>query len=366
MKIVVNFANCFKTDGVAVYQPLVGDSIECTGYQYGRTLLQLLNLLNISEKNVLLLANLGILISLIIITRIFFLFGYSKPSHFVAFFFLVAGAPFRLLLERGNFDVLVLTLVFLALIAFKRARRTVSFILVAAASLIKFYTFGLLLLFPLFCKSKKGVVLQLFGIISIAFIMFRDLQLIKVPFANTNYISFGAPWIGEWYDFSTDYQEFLRLDVSGNFWHALGVLLLLATALLINLNFRKVPMSNTDRSNFEFKGLVVLFMGTPFLTCYLYGMNYNYRLFFLIFAALATLGRIEFQNRSIGLLLYGALFLSVWCAYPIGIMKIPMLNYFAQAIGNLGILFFTSIVLIDLLRILFESRAVKKFPTGQV
>lgn len=222
MKIVVNFAECYKTDGLAVYQPLVGDSIECTGYQYGRVLLQLINIFNFSGNNVTLLANLGILISLIIVTSLFFLIGFSKPLHFVAYFFLVGGASFRLLLERGNFDILVFALVFLALLAFRRDKKGISFILVAGAALIKFYVFGLLLLFPLFCKNKKGAILQSFGIISIGILMFRDLRLIKVPFANTNYISFGAPWIGEWYDFSTEYQEFLRLDFNRSFWHALG------------------------------------------------------------------------------------------------------------------------------------------------
>jgi hypothetical protein len=360
MKIVVNFANCYKIDGLAVYQPLVGDSIECTGYQYGRALLQLINIFSVSGKNVTLVANLGILISLIIVTSLFFLFGYSKPSHFVAYFFLVAGASFRLLLERGNFDILVLALIFSALLAYRTDKQGISFILVAAASLIKFYAFGLLVLFPLFCKRKNVAVLQLFGIASVGLLMIRDLRLINVPFANTNYISFGAPWIGEWYDFSTEYQEFLRLNFSRNFWHALGVLLLLAMAQAVNLNFRKVSSFEPNNANYDFKGLVVVFMGTPFLTCYLYGMNYDYRLFFLIFAALATLGRINFLNKRVGFVVYGALFLSVWCAYTIGIMKIPMLNYFAQALGNLGILFFTSILMIDLLRILLETRWAKR------
>lgn len=361
MKIVVNFADCFKIDGLAVYQPLVGDSIDCTGYQYGRTLLQLLNLLNISESSITLLANSGILASLIIITSVFFFFGYSKPSHFFVYFFLLAGAPFRLLLERGNFDLLILALVFLAFLAFSREKQGISFTLVTLAALIKFYAFGLLLLFPLFCKSKKATVIQFFGIICVGLLILRDLRLIQVPFVSTNYISFGAPWLGEWYDFSTEYQEFLRLGFSRHFWHFLGVTLLLATAYAINLNFRKVSKFEPDVSNYELKGLVVVFMGTPFLICYLYGMNYNYRLFFLIFAALATLGRVSFLNSRVCLFIYGALFISVWCTYPIGIMKIPMLNYFAQGVGNFGILFFTSIVLIDLLRILLSTEPLKRF-----
>ena len=360
LRIVLNFANCYKLDGTLVYQPLEGNLIECTGYQYGRTLLQILNLFRITENNATFLANIGILASLTIFTILFFTMGFSRPSHFALFFLVLAGAPYRLLLERGNFDILIFCILFFAMLIFAKDRRTVSFVLVSIASLIKFYTFGLLLLFPLFSKTRKEFYLQTIGVFGIGLLMYRDLRLIQVPFASTSYISFGAPWIGEWYKFSTEHQNFLRLNFSGNFWHIFGIILLIVITYFVNLVIRKGSSFQPSKLNYEANGLVVIFFGGTFLTCYCSGMNYDYRLFFLTLSVLATFRRIEFKGRKTSLILHCSLFLTIWCAFPVGIMKIPLLNHSAQALGNIGILFFTSVVLIDLLQILFSSPVIKK------
>lgn len=356
LKIVLGFAECYKQDGTDVYQPVEGDIIECTGYQYGRLLLQVLNLFHINESNASLLANLGIITTLLIFTSLFFTMGYKSPLYFCAYFLMVGGGHLRLLLERGNFDILVLALVFLAMHAYRRDFRGLSFLLVSFAALIKFYAFGLLIIFLFTSRSRRELVLQILGVASVGLLIFRDLSLIQVPFVSTNYISFGAPWIGAWYDFSTDYQSFLRISVASYIWHLLGISLLFLVSYIVNRHFIKPTTSVHSKFKSVRNDLVVVFFGTVHLTCYLSGMNYDYRLFFFVLGALASLNRFDFRKKSTLHYLHVALFLTVWSSFPIGIMKQSLLNYSAQALGNMGILFFTSVVLVTLLRILSFAR----------
>lgn len=287
---VLMSADCYSKIGFEIYRRVPGDW--CGNYVYGRSLIYVLHFLHLSSIATIFL---GILFALLVS----FFFGYivkklTSPSihSFMIMFLVFLSAPITLLLERANFDSLIFILVFLALLAYKRGYTNISVLLIVVSALFKFYTLPVLLLLLLERNSRRRRISYFVIVVSTTIIAIQDVfKANSISIENPN-ASFGAPMFGL-------LLNRLHISMSFNTDMMIGwVLILISAGILVLLRrkskfFKEIFTSSYDVIGFDFE---VVF-GLIFVACYIFGLNCDYRLIFLVPAILATINR---QESSLG------------------------------------------------------------------
>jgi hypothetical protein len=111
---ILNLANCYKLEGNIVYS----SNVKCGGFIYGKNLLKILKLLHIGPG---LTPIVGYVFMCILAILIGIQLGSFSELRKNPFWLLIAISPPVLLLsERANFDVVMLALVIIASIIFRR------------------------------------------------------------------------------------------------------------------------------------------------------------------------------------------------------------------------------------------------------
>lgn len=273
---VLGSADCFRTIGFAIYDYPIGH--ECA-YNYGSWLMRSISALGLKESHTDLIGW-------------FFIFGLSfllaivvgqvktKPITLLLGFFVFLSPPVMLLLERGNFDILIIFLIFISAMLMKYKKINLGIVLVFASFLYKFYTAGLALLVTLFLRNAFTLVfwITLFGLG--IFQVFFDFQ--RGPgFINTEQNSFGSPIFGI-------YLKYLGFELPYLFSLLLGLILVVIGVRLFSLKnspTRKCFVDLKDSCHDLFiLPPVFLFFIVVHTTSYILGMNFDYRLIMVAIA----------------------------------------------------------------------------------
>ena len=331
-------ADCFRTIGLQIYVP--DPTMQLCFYPYGRTFIYIIDLFRIP----------AFLAPVIIITVGFFILNFTlkflntstRAEKVIAFLFL-ASPPFWLAFERGNADLLICLLVLTAAFMTTKNRIVGSVATLTLATLIKFYTFPLLLI--VLWKNRK--VLSQFRIVMLilatAYIIFFDVQAQNLQQPGS--FAFGAPIMTFWINALSSNFNLPLGEVTIRFGHLIGLALLsvitagflLKGAVITNL-FR--PKSNSLCENCLF------YLGTVYVSCFVLGMSYDYR---LIFSALAGLFFMQ-ATKTLGA--YRWLLISIWATslwlsvFSFGLS--PKMHLLVQWVGN-GFDFVTAGLIISLL-----------------
>lgn len=331
-------ADCFRTIGLQIYVP--DPTMQLCFYPYGRTFIYIIDLFRIP----------AFLAPVIIITVGFFILNFTlkflntstRVEKVIAFLFL-ASPPFWLAFERGNADLLICLLVLTAAFMTTKNRIVGSVATLTLATLIKFYTFPLLLI--VLWKNRK--VLSQFRIVMLilatAYIIFFDVQAQNLQQPGS--FAFGAPIMTFWINALSSNFNLPLGEVTIRFGHLIGLALLsvitagflLKGAVITNL-FR--PKSNSLCENCLF------YLGTVYVSCFVLGMSYDYR---LIFSALAGLFFMQ-ATKTLGA--YRWLLISIWATslwlsvFSFGLS--PKMHLLVQWVGN-GFDFVTAGLIISLL-----------------
>lgn len=339
---ILQWAECYKKLGTAIF----ASQGECSGYLYGSSLIRILNALDLTSNNTQVL---GYVFMLGLAFAISFTAGFSSEyKENLPKLAIVFSPPILLLAERGNFDVLMLLLVICSSVLFSRNYQIWALVPLAISVLLKFYTLPLFLLYIVLNDTKRRKLITLLVFALVSFRVALDLKLIQSRFPSGYSWKFGASiW--------PRYISQLNVPSYGELVNHLAGFAILITIFLITVSV----MKKTDTLNSAVvlgerneRNLFYALFGAH-LSCYMLGMNFDYRLVFLLLASviyLNTFHTLKFSNSNLLLVLT---LVSAWLSYPssglepIGDLAIEVLTVI------LGIRFF------QLIRIDASSRRAK-------
>lgn len=279
-KAVLKSAECARN----VEQSLSTISSTCN-YQYGSFLLKLINLLHIHPEDTR-------LIGYTFMAAILLMTGFlgsrnlqSRRALLVSFLISISTGTW-LLIERGNFDVLIVVLLGLATLFLGSRLAPLGIILLGVSALMKFYTLPLLFVYVLITRKKSLQIFSAVIALSVLPIIMVDLTHLQ-GLARPTFVAFGLPLPGHWLNFLLG-----QLNISfliPEFWsYILGFALVVSVWLFI-----KVLLGNSMPVVSIFHPAIkswvsrsFLFFASTYVLCFLLGTNYDYRLIYLTFALL--------------------------------------------------------------------------------
>lgn len=321
---VLNFANCYKEIGLDVYRTDVGD---CSSYLYGRSLVQTMAFFNIGPELTQFVGYLFILVFAIVISSIFLV---ENKYDFVWLVIVLTSPPILLLVERGNFDILVLAGILLSTYFTRKKWEIAALLTIFIITLMKFYTAPLLILFILFGKSMKVRIIAVTLFIISILLISRDIQITESAYPHGASGQFGMKVWGEYLNL---YNLTSGSDTRNTILSGAVFALFCLIAILI---YRFLP----SKASFKLRGTTILkkvtdksqLFITTFICCYLAGMNFDYRLAILACAILAHVKTLEISKRQPYFLF---LALCLWLSYPSGGLE-PL----GDLVLEIGLVFF--------------------------
>lgn len=323
MNSVLQSSGCYQRVGSDVYS---AETLEKCVYIYGKSLMLILNSINVTVSNANVLGWLFIVLVSLLLGKISsdtIIFQDRPLALFSAFLFL--SPPVMLLLERGNFDVLMLGLVYLGAFAYSKNLRLLALVLVCFAALIKFYTLPLAFLLIFSLKGIRSVIIGLVCNLCTTFLVLTDLQKIEHTFPGYLSGSFGNQLLGL-------YLQTFDLNLTRIERDFFGIIVLLIILFsLYKIDFVKKALPVVTCGNEKSSNLILnveIFFILVFISCYFGSVNYGYRLIFLLIATFLEIIRLTTLKRSI-LSLSVLLIVVAWFS----------LNFiYLQVISNLSIL----------------------------
>lgn len=297
-RLVLASSDCARELGGGFLGENIAQS--CT-YNYGYSLIKIFHLLNIG----LLDANqVGLLLALIYILVISF-FASLLPSRSlksnIFVFIILLSHPSIFLVERGNFDILMIFLILIFVVLWSMNLKYLSLFPLLLSVLIKFYSLPIFvfLLFNRLRRSEKLITLIFFSV-GVSFALPNILQ-IDGNFPRNCSAAFGNPVLFEC-------AREVGILIPDRAQDILGLILLAPAYLLLN-KFRLIPSGAFEDS---LAAKLSLTFSIVFLACYFAFINVDYRLVFLLFPALYEIFVATKVSRAkfiLGVLLFGAVWL---------------------------------------------------------
>lgn len=343
-----------SSDWIALFGEGLGD--ECPPAIYGYPLLlitkslsEIFYLPSILEPSAIFL---GILFSLVFALLLKESVSDSKRK-IVLVSLAVFSPPLILLFERVNYDLVMALILILASWAYVKNRFVIAIVLVFISAVTKFYTLPLLWILAIWVPSLRLRVFALSVAGLASYFVLRDLSSIEgIPV--TGAYQFGVT-VSEHYIKLAGFLPAPDLVVLG-----LGVLIPIVVVIFLMIQRQGFPSMfpnvNTQGGSFGVGIVLARFSSVVFLSCYFTGLSFDYRLVFLIMAAvpfLANGGFTKAQYFSLWFLLLAALWGSTGLAFSFLIpysVPIAKVLYAVQLIGDIALMFWVGALLFDLIR----------------
>jgi hypothetical protein len=309
---VLASADCYRSIGTQVYEL----DNPCMSYAYGRPLLWTLSGLHIGASQALLFGIVFLIIISLTINILVNNLDLNSGRKNLLSLLIAASPPVLLLVDRGNFDSLIVSMMLLAAWLHSKEKSIPAIILIFLASTFKYYTAPLLLLMVFVSKGKfsKATAAILFVAASLSVV--RDLSITQFNFSSNNpHLTFG---LGNEFLYLLKYDSLNWLE---NFTSVTGVLVVL---FFSGISYWWLKKYNTEMNSSEEKSFMrklYLFSTTIFISCYLTGMNADYRLIFLCISGIALLSIIGISGSFESVVLHiicGIL----WLTFPSGELEI--------------------------------------------
>jgi hypothetical protein len=297
---VIRWADCFQQVGLSVYNYAPDDI--CTGYIYGHLLLHAINFLRIDLEN----SDAIGLANVVILSALFGYISYKFSSRFQlnkAFLLITFTSPgIWLLLASGNFDSVMFVLIAAGVYAVKKEQITLAALLFFIGSLIKFYSFPLILLLLFFVKKRVDLI-WLFSLIIFSLVLILN-DLAKTtsgsPGPNNYFFTFGVQNFGTW-------LELLIFKLTGNYSeiaptyiYGIGIVLFIVTTVMMRQFIYRwdteFSTSNSQIAPNETMRVHFLFFGGTYLALFFQGTNYDYKLIFYIMAFLSLITSVNLNE----------------------------------------------------------------------
>jgi hypothetical protein len=246
------------------------------------------------------------------------LLGYllaSQPIGITALligFLTVFSPPIMLLLERGNFDWVMITMIFAASFFKARGKEFTAFIILTFSALMKFYSFPLLIWFVIFTKSRKKRVAYLTLAICVLVQIYFDLNKLNSINVGKWDASFGnIIW--------SNYLRGMDVDISSIPGLMIGFVFTLSLMYLFYLNRTRVKLKIAFEKVGSTFGYFSTYSLVTFVSCYFAGINFDYRLFFLLPLPYFLNQYPNSIWKTFSFILFGLIF---WLSFNVGQMQI--------------------------------------------
>jgi hypothetical protein len=282
LSAVVGSAHCYQSIGMKVYS-IAG----VCQYQYGHILLATLNFFHINQSNVRFIGLLFFTLSSLVLAVCTFHFITDLKSCLVAVALIISTGSW-LLFERGNFDSLILILLTLSAILSTRKYQLISIVLVSITVLFKFYTFPLLVFLFFISKSRLNKWLVVLSSLVILPIVWSDFSATP-SYPNPLFAAFGISSPGLWINFFA-WRFKVPLILNSLETYIIGAMFIFIGFIVfekfLQLKRFSLPQVSVDR-NSHLNMRVFTFSSLVFISCFLAGMNFDYRLIFLSIALIS-------------------------------------------------------------------------------
>ena len=304
LRFVLQYVDCnFGNNDVSLKDcPLVS-------YQYGIVLLKIFKYIHITQFPITIVGAFIIISLLLLFCHLVII---VQPKNFLIPIYIISPALW-LLFERGNIDSLIFILLFFATITFSTKFELLGVFLIALSALIKFYTLPILLIVPFILKNKITKIISVLVFTGLVPVVAANIKAIgKFPFPM--FTAFGSPSPGLWLNFFS-WRFNLGFKLSDFESHVMGIFIYIITTLLILSNKKlqnRINLKAVNIANSKINRLSIIFTLT-FLITYLAGMNFDYRLIYLI-VSLILYSKVNtdlFTNRIFQILAIT----SLWMTY---------------------------------------------------
>jgi len=334
---VFKTADSARVIGWDIYEP--NPPKDYSAYLYGSNLIRAVNFLGITEAQTKIIGWILMLLFSALIGTVMSLLKDNGILASIFCFSLLISPPNQLLIERGNFDlVIILSLSIISFLIMKN-KYYYSLLILFVITSFKFYTIPIFVYLIYLSKSKFSRFVGASLLVTSGFLVINDLSKIKIDFPRPSWAAFGNPIFGIYFHrFGVDLPTLVQ-DLIG--------LISLAFALIIiktflNLQNFILPETSILKSPKNFKDSIFNVYILTFLICYFSSTNFDYRLIYLIIPALIYINMLRSSKMAVGCL--GILLaLTGWLSYNSGDW---------QLLGDLCILFWVGIfvrsVLIEL------------------
>ena len=322
LRIILLIAECAS---LGTLDPSKDDGlwVEC-GYIYGSTLVNFISFFGLSSRDT---TWLGWTFIFLICMLFASMLSTVKIRHYqyklVAFLTLVSP-PIMLLLERANFDVLIVALVAFAGVSSANGRKITTFTLIAASALFKFYTLPLLIFVSMDFDKVRKKLIALGASLAITVIIALDLHKAQVDIPRTIWASFGNSFLGL-------YLQTFEINFPILFQNLIGVFfLVLIFSITKVLGVQEIMKSIPTINISIFTGKLQMYFMLVFISCYFSGMSFDYRLIFLFIPCLIEINRLSvlpLVSAALQILLLTSAWLSLSSGrlQPIGDVAIAIL-----------------------------------------
>jgi hypothetical protein len=343
---VFKTADSAKIIGWNIYDPQPPK--DYSAYLYGSNLIRAVNLFGITESQTKFVGWVFMLVFSLFVAIILVHLNFRNKLILVFCFALWISPPNQLLLERGNFDVVMIIALALISLLIVKQHYYLAIILLMTITLFKFYTLPLFIYIIYLYKDRLKKYVGGFIFLTTTCLVVLDLGKIKIDFPRPSWAAFGNPIFGL-------YFHRFKIDLPSLVQDIIGLACLIFALVIIKILLRKTNRSLPNTSILKYPNNFIdsifnIFVLT-FLVCYFSSTSFDYRLVFLMVPALIYIGRDQL-DKKIFICLGILLILSSWLSYNSGDF---------QLIGDICILFWISIFVRSIL-IEFESSKFCKNP----
>lgn len=278
LRVVLHAAGCHSSNSEITYS--LGTSADSCNVIYGRFLTDALGLFKLNESHTDFISWIFIIAFSVLASAVT---GVLTSKHGLKMglvsLALFISPPVALLLERGNFDVVMSAAIYFSVWLAQKKWQVPAMLVILLSALIKFYTLPLAFLasFTLFRGKARLLFLTLTGLTSIYLIyeyLARSLWFPDDPGA-----SFGISTLPLWLNFVLDYLH-VPFEFSKTERLLVGVVVLGLTIALFRRLTWAMPhwLPRANQLTPEKLGLPYVFSLCVFLSCYFAGTNYDYRM----------------------------------------------------------------------------------------
>lgn len=356
-QLVLTFAECFHTKGFEVYEGSLSEEF-CSGFQYSIELLRFINILNVKSIGNSKIGYIFIIATVLSLIAYLFLIKISSKTSYLIALMAFCSPGIWLLMERGNYDVLILSLMTLSMVGLYFGFNHSSIFLIAVATLFKFYTLPLMFFLIIRVKNKRNKISLILA--SIPFTLYLGFLIIQVSsFPESWNVSFGLKSFGLYVDFVLSKYD-LRLPFPEVTSIVPGIALTIICLLLftkMKLHIGLLESTAFIRTRNVYNGVLIVL-----LSCYFAGMSFDYRLVYL--AILVAISRNVFgNNRYLTLQIISGLFALYLSCFSFGINGIGLIVL--QLLGDFSLAIFISLQLLYIWQIYLRPKYVVIYKTRQ-
>lgn len=348
LQAIVSFIPCYRNVGNSIY--LFDNYSPChKGYIYGTPLLDFFSAIRLDAIPIFIVGSVLTIIfclGLALIASKVFIEGRVNP-------FFIVGSIFSpgiwLLLERTNLDIFIFLMLLVATQLFSKGHEVSAILVVSLSAVFKFYTLPVLLvLFLITNKKSTRIILAVTGLLVLPKV-YLDISSITNPgFPSTWYISFGSESFGLYLNLLLEQFGKQAWQLSSLQIKLLGYLAVLVTVFFLTryLEIKSIATSNfllrsPDGIKSDFLINSFWIFGASFISCYMAGMSYDYRLLFLAVSVLSFCSLVKLQEVNIKGL-HVLLLVTLWFSGSFLPSTSLVLSGFIQLTGDIAMVLFVA------------------------